>query len=74
VPDGVRRAAEEIVGAPIVRALRVWGGYAPSATFRLFLADGRRLVFKGINASSNDVMREGLGAEERVYGELAHLL
>jgi hypothetical protein len=74
VPGAVRSAAEQVVGAPILRAVRVWGGYAPSATFRLFLADGRRLVFKGINATSNDVMRDGLQAEERAYGELTQVI
>jgi Ser/Thr protein kinase RdoA (MazF antagonist) len=33
--------------ANVVRAERVFGGYAPSATFRMRLANGRRAFFKG---------------------------
>src|SRR5207302_196240 len=50
--------------------LRVWGGYAPSPTFRLFLRDGRRVFFKGVNPTSNEHMHTALTAEERVYREL----
>ena len=35
-----------MLGAPVVRAERVYGGYAPSATFRLRLANGKRAFFK----------------------------
>ena len=59
-----------ILGAPVVRAARVYGGYAPSATFRMVLADGRPAFFKGVNATSNDYMRGALPQEERVYREL----
>ena len=38
VPPAVRREVERLVGSRVARALRVWGGYAPSPTFRLFLA------------------------------------
>jgi hypothetical protein len=38
VPRAVRSQVEGLVGARVARALRVWGGYAPSPTFRLFLA------------------------------------
>jgi hypothetical protein len=48
----------------------VYGGYAPSATFRMVLADGRPAFFKGVNATSNDYMRGALPREERVYREL----
>ncbi|HET9808864.1 MAG TPA: hypothetical protein VFQ66_04155 [Candidatus Limnocylindria bacterium] len=59
-----------ILGSPVLRAARVYGGYAPSATFRMILADGRPAFFKGVNASSNDYMRGALPREERVYHEL----
>ncbi|HEY3062300.1 MAG TPA: phosphotransferase [Chloroflexota bacterium] len=74
MPSHVRGLAEDVIGSPIRRAMRVWGGYAPSATFRLFLGDGRRAVFKGINASSNEYMREALAQEELTYRELAGVL
>jgi hypothetical protein len=34
------------LGSPVARAERVYGGYAPSATFRLRLANGERAFFK----------------------------
>jgi hypothetical protein len=36
----------KILGSPVARAARVYGGYAPSATFRLKLASGKRAFFK----------------------------
>jgi hypothetical protein len=36
----------KLLGAPVARAERVYGGYAPSATFRLALANGKRAFFK----------------------------
>jgi hypothetical protein len=36
----------KILGSPVARAARVYGGYAPSATFRLALANGARVFFK----------------------------
>ncbi len=63
-----------VLGSPVVRAARVYGGYAPSATFRMVLADGRPAFFKGVNASSNDYMRGALPKEERVYRELGPLI
>jgi hypothetical protein len=47
VPHTVRAEAERVLGSRIVRAQRAYGGYAPSATFRLGLDDGRRAFFKG---------------------------
>ncbi|HEU5367030.1 MAG TPA: phosphotransferase, partial [Ktedonobacterales bacterium] len=46
------------------------GGYAPTPTFRLALADGRRAFFKGTNHTSNDYSRYALTVEERVYATL----
>lgn len=70
VPAAVREKAEGVVGARIVRASRIYGGYAPSATFRLALADGRRAFFKGIWRESNPHMHRALEVEERVYREM----
>jgi hypothetical protein len=70
VPPPVRRRVEDLLGQRVTRALRVWGGYAPSPTFRLALSDGRRVFFKGIDPTSNEHMRRALDAEERVYVEL----
>jgi hypothetical protein len=74
VPGGVRRQVEALLATPVRRGVRVWGGYAPTATFRLFLADGRTAVFKGTDPSSSEFMRAILVDEERVYRELADCL
>jgi Phosphotransferase enzyme family len=70
VAAAVRRRVEDLVGQPVARAVRVWGGYAPSPTFRLVLADGGRAFFKGVDPTSNEHMRRALDAEERVYRDL----
>ena len=46
VPVAVRREAERRLGSRVARATRAFGGYAASATFRLFLANGKRAFFK----------------------------
>jgi hypothetical protein len=74
VPLAVRQRAADVLGAPIARAVRAWGGYAPSATFRLRLADGRLAFFKGVYADSNDHMRSALVTEERVYRGLGETI
>jgi len=70
VPREVKDEVARVLGSPVARAARVYGGYAPSATFRMVLADERRAFFKGVNSSSNDYMRGALPKEERVYREL----
>jgi hypothetical protein len=70
----VKYDVARLLGSPVARAARVYGGYAPSATFRMVLADGRRAFFKGVSAASNDYMRGALPREERVYRELGHLI
>jgi hypothetical protein len=71
VPRGVRDHVQEALGAAVVRGARVWGGYGPTPTFRLKLADGRGVFFKGTNQTSNEFARGALVREERVYRELA---
>jgi len=71
VPRPVRIEAERVLGARIVRGARVYGGYAPSATFRLVLADGRRAFFKGAYPlAEGSGVRWVLHREERVYRRL----
>ncbi len=74
VPPAVRRAAEELLGAEVRRAMRVWGGYSPTPTYRLRLADGRRVFFKGTGPSVTDVARAAHPREERVYRELGDFI
>jgi thiamine kinase-like enzyme len=63
-----------MLGAEITRAARVWGGYAPSATFRLTLANGQRAFFKGCGPDDTDFIREVLQTETRVYTELSRYI
>jgi Ser/Thr protein kinase RdoA (MazF antagonist) len=58
-----------ILGAPVARAVRIYGGYAPSATFRLLLRDGRRAFFKGSYPTTTGA-KWSIPAEERVYRRL----
>ncbi|MGH2366178.1 MAG: hypothetical protein ACRDGF_04795 [Chloroflexota bacterium] len=58
----------------MARAERVYGGYSPTPTFRLRLADGRRAFFKGSISGDNPFAEEALRREERVYRELGHLI
>ncbi len=70
VPDDVKEAIEEVLGAPVRRAIRVFGGYGPSATFRLFLGDGRTVFVKGAGIRSTAYHWEVLPLEERAYREI----
>ena len=70
VPAAVRRRVEELAGSRVRRAARVWGGYAPSPTFRLLLDGDARLFFKASNPASNAFMHRALEDEERAYRDL----
>lgn len=74
MPREVKDEVARILGSPVARAARVYGGYAPSATFRMVLADGRHAFFKGVNATSNDYMRGALPREERIYREVGRYI
>lgn len=71
VPDVVRHSVREALGSPVIQGRRAWGGYGPTPTFRLVLADGRRVFFKGTDRDSNDFSRRAIALEERVYHELS---
>ena len=70
VPAAVRERTESTLSARVTRASRAWGGYSPTPTFRLLLADGRRAFFKAASPESTAFARVAHGREERVYGEL----
>lgn len=75
VPDSLKAAVSKVLGSPVARAVRTYGGYAPSATFLLTLADGRRAFFKGtypLPPSSG--VRWFLAREEHVYRRLGHAI
>jgi thiamine kinase-like enzyme len=70
----VRTAVEELLEAPVARASRVWGGYAPTPTFRLQLKDGRRAFIKGTHPELVEGAQRAMVKEKRVYEELSHLM
>ncbi len=74
VPSVVREEVETVLGSSVVRGARVWGGYGPTPTFRLRLADGRGVFFKGTNRDSNEFAQRALVREERVYRELGDVI
>lgn len=74
LPAGVRGAIVAQLGASVLRAARVWGGYAPTPTFRLLLADGRRAFVKLTGPDENLFSRQALRRERRIYAELGGLL
>ena len=74
VPKALRQKVNTALGAPVIRAARIWGGYAPTPTYRLVLADGRRAFFKGTFEESSDISKYALQYEERVYRDLSPML
>lgn len=70
VPPAVRERTEAALSERVTRASRAWGGYSPTPTFRLLLADGRRAFFKAASPESTAFARTAHGREERVYEEL----
>ncbi|MCC6457674.1 MAG: phosphotransferase [Caldilineaceae bacterium] len=57
-----------------MRASRIWGGYSPTPSYRLALADGRKAFFKATYQASNEFSTQALYEEERIYQELGELL
>ena len=75
VPRAVRERSEEMLGARVVRARRAFGGYGPSATFKLTLDNGRSAFFKGVYPlPEGSAVHWRLDEEERVYQDLAELI
>jgi hypothetical protein len=56
------------------RAARIWGGYGPTPTFRLRLADGRGVFLKAVDPSSNEFMHASYAREVRIYHELGGVI
>jgi hypothetical protein len=72
VPRAIKDEVAKLLGSPVARAERVYGGYAPSATFRMLLRDGRRAFMKGIYPLTKDSgVKWDLQNEERIYQECA---
>ena len=72
VPRAIKDEVARLLGSPVARAERVYGGYAPSATFRMLLANGRRAFLKGVYPLTKDSgVKWDLENEERIYQECA---
>lgn len=72
VPPAIKDEVAKLLGSPVVRAERVYGGYAPSATFRMLLANGGRAFLKGVYPLTKDSgVKWDLENEERIYQECA---
>ena len=64
-----------LLRSPVARADRAYGGYAPSATYRVRLRNGRRLFLKGTYPlPPGSEVKWMLDAEEHVYQECAPLI
>ena len=74
MPAAVRDGIADALGAPVARAMRVYGGYSPTPTFRIRLSDGRRAFVKAAGPGSTAFARRAHEREERVYREAGHLL
>ena len=70
IPVAIRNAVSETLGAKVATGRRVWGGYGPSPTFRLTLADGRRAFVKGCAPDASEFMRAAFARELRAYADL----
>ncbi|WP_326730994.1 aminoglycoside phosphotransferase family protein [Streptomyces phaeochromogenes] len=53
VPEPVRRAVAELLGAPVVEAVTQTGGFSPGPAARVRTADGRRAFVKAVSAEAN---------------------
>ncbi|WP_197081231.1 phosphotransferase [Gordoniibacillus kamchatkensis] len=71
VPLELRKQVEGIMASSIRTAARVFGGYGPSATFRIFLEDGRTIFAKGAGQGSIAENWRVLPFEEAVYRDVA---
>jgi hypothetical protein len=75
VPSSVKDAVEQLLDSRVRRAVRIYGGYAPSATFVLTLDSGPRAFLKATFPTPADsgihwVLKE----EERVYENLMSVI
>lgn len=72
MPDALKDRVARILGSSVSRATRAYGGYAPSATYRLVLADGRRAFFKAsYPLAEGSAVEWVLHREIPVYSRLA---
>jgi phosphotransferase family enzyme len=75
VPSAIKEEVAALLGSRVVRADRVYGGYGPSATFRLACAGGRRAFFKAsYPLPKGSGVRWQMAPEARVYEGLGEVI
>ena len=75
MPREIKDKVAAVLGSPVARADRVYGGYAPSATFRLKLANGKRAFFKAsYPAPKGSGVRWFMDHEAQNYRTLEHFI
>ncbi len=73
VPQAAKDALERIVAGPIADATIAWGGYGPSATFILHLADGRKFFCKGTPPGFTEMGTSAFHTELSYYRSIPEL-
>ena len=75
MPRAVKDELAKLLRGQVIRADRAYGGYAPSATYRITTSNGRRLFLKGTYPlPSGSHVKWTLGPEEHVYQECEPLM
>ena len=75
VPREIKDEVARVLRSHVSRAERVYGGYAPSATFRLRLANGKRAFFKAsYPAPKGSGVKLVVDVEDRNYRRLSRLM
>ena len=70
VPRAVKDELAKLLRSPVARADRSYGGYTPSATYRVKLRNGRRAFLKGTYPlAAGSLVEWKLEPEEHVYQE-----
>ena len=70
MPRTIKDELARLLRSPVARAERAYGGYAPSATYRATLRNGRRVFLKGTYPlPAGSQVQWTLEPEERVYRE-----
>ncbi len=67
VPAVVQAALADRLGSPVLEAAIAWGGYTPSASFIVTLANGKRVFIKGAHPGQNTYGVAAFKAEQQIY-------
>jgi hypothetical protein len=73
VPRQAQEALERVVAGSIADATIAWGGYAPSATFIIHTADGRKFFCKGTHPGFTDMGKAAFRSELSYYSSMPEL-